>query len=114
MPHVMSIDVPGDNYCDSVRAIFPSILEAIYVKYVPVSLIHGENDCLEVYMSSEKLYDREACNTVANWLVTHGQLVAMENIKQALTLSELIISKSEVLSLICVLIQLRGSIIGDL
>ena len=114
MPSVKSVDVPSDTYHDSVRAIFHSTLEALQAKYGAVNLTSAENGKLRSYASYGSLPSQVADLSVARWVVTHGQPLALENREQALLVPDLVISKSEALPLICVPIQVRGTTLGAL
>jgi len=114
MSGVKSVDVPSDTYHDSVTAILDSSLEALQAKYGAVSLTSAENGKLRSYVSYGSLPSQVADLSVAHWVVTHGQPLALENREQALLVPDLVISKSEALPVICVPIQVQGTTVGAL
>jgi len=112
MSGVKSVDVPSDTYHDPVKAILVSSLEALQAKYGAVSLASAENGKLRSYVSYGSLPSQVAGLSVAHWVITHGQPLALENREQALLVPDLVISKSEALPVICVPIQVQGTTIG--
>ena len=114
MTSVKSVDVPSDTYHDSVTAILDSSLEAVQAKYGAVSLISAEGGKLQSYISHGSVPSKAGGISVAHWVVTHGQPLALENREQALLVPDLVISKSKALPLICVPIQIRGTTLGAL
>jgi len=112
MSGVRSVDVPSDTYHDPVKAILVSSLEALQAKYGAVSLASAENGKLRSYVSYGSLPSQVAGLSVAHWVITHGQPLALENREQALLVPDLVISKSEALPVICVPIQVQGTTIG--
>jgi len=114
MPGVKSVDVSSDTYHDSVTAILDSTLETLQAKYGAVSLTSAENGKLRSYVSYGSLPSQVVDLSVAHWVVTHGQPLALENREQALLVPDLVISKSEALPLVCVPIQVNGSTVGAL
>jgi len=114
MPSVKSIDEPAGTYYDSVKAILHSTLEAVQAKCGTVSLISSENGSLKSYVSYGSLPSRGAGISVANWVATHGEPLALENREQALLVPDLLIKKSETLPLVCVPIQVHGTTFGAL
>jgi len=114
MPSVKSVGVPSDTYDNSVRAILHSTLEAVQAKYGAVSLISDENSSLHSYVSYGSPPSRRAGISIAHWVVTHGEPLALETQEQALLVPDLVISKSEALPLICVPIQVQGTTLGAL
>jgi len=114
MAGVKSVDVPSDTCHDSVRAILHSTLQAVQAKYGTVSITSAENGSLQSYVSYGSLPSRGTGISVAHWVATHGEPLALENREQALLVPDLVISKSEALPLICVPIQVGGATLGAL
>jgi signal transduction histidine kinase len=112
MPAGESENVPNDTYYDSARAILHSTLEALQAEYGAVSLTSAEDDSLQSYVSYGSPPSQAAGISVARWVVTHGQPLALKTQEEALLVPGLIISKSETLPLICVPIQVNGTTIG--
>jgi len=111
--NVKSPPVPGDTCYDSVKSTFSSTLEAVQAKYGAVSLISDENGSLQNYVSYGSLPSRAGLS-VAHWVATHGQPVAIETREEALPAPDFIINKNETLPLICVPIEVHGTILGAL
>ena len=114
MPGAKSLEVPSDTYHNSVRAILHSTLEAVQAKYGTVSLTSAGNGSLQSYVSCGLLPKQRAGISVARWVVTHGEPLALETQEKSPLVPGLIISKSEALPLICVPIQVHGTILGAL
>ena len=114
MPGVKSVDVSSDTYHDSVRAIFHSTLEAVQAEYGTVSLTSAESGSLQIYVSYGSPPGRRVGSSVAHWVATHGEPLALKTRKEALLVLDLVVSKSETLPLICVPIQVNGTTIGAL
>jgi len=114
MSGVKNVDVPTDTCYDSVKAILDSSQEAVQAKYGAVSLTSTENGSLRSYVSYGSLPSQIADLSVAHWVATRGQPLALENREQALLIPDLVTNKSETLPLICVPIQVNGTTIGAL
>lgn len=109
---VKSLLVSRDAYYDSVRAIFHSTLEVVEAKYGVVCLINDENGSPESYISHGLLPSQKAGVSVARWVASHGEPLALATQEEALLVPDLVINKSEALPLICVPIQVNGTIVG--
>jgi|GEM_PF-1680332 len=114
MPIVKSVDVPSDTYYESVRVILHSTLEALQAEHGAVSLTNTENGGLQSYVSYRSPPSQGAGISVAQWVATHGEPLALKTQEEALLVPDLVISKSEALPLICVPIQVNGTTLGAL
>ena len=112
MPAGESENVPNDTCYDSARAILHSTLEALQAEYGAVSLTNAEDGSLQSYVSYGSPPSQAAGISVARWVATHGQPLALKTQEEALLVPDLVISKSETLPLICVPIQVNGTTIG--
>ena len=113
-PPAKSIDTFNDSCRDSVREIVRSILEAVQAKYGVVSLLSDENGSLQSYVSYGSPIKQGTDMSVAHWVATHAQSLALETQEEGLLVPDLVISKSEKLPLICVPIQVNSTAIGAL
>ena len=113
-PPAKSIDTFNETCRDSVREIVHSTLEAVQAKYGVVSLISDENGSPQSYVSYGSLPSQAAGLSMAHWVATHAQSLALETQEEALLVPDLVISKSETLPLICVPIQVNDTTIGAL
>lgn len=114
MPHVESLPVLSDTCYESVEEILRSALEAVQAKYGAVGLISDENDGLQNYVSHGSPLSQGAGISVAHWVASHGQPLALETQEEAGLVADLTISKEEGLPLVCVPIQLHGTTLGAL
>lgn len=113
-PPAISIDTSNESCRESVREIVRSILEAVQAKYGVVTLISDENGSPQTYVSYGSPPSQVAGLFVAHWVATHAQSLALETQEEGLLVSDLVISQSETLPLICVPIQVNGRTIGAL
>ena len=87
MPHVKNLPRHSDTYCDSVKEVLRSTVEVVTAKYGVVSLVSlvsDENGSLQNYVCHGSPSDQGVGISVARWVATHGQCLALENQEQAL------------------------------
>jgi len=114
-PPAVSIDTSNNENCrETVREIVGSILEAVQAKYGGVSLTSDEDGSLQSYVSYGLLPRQVAGLSVAHWVASHVQSLALETPEEARLVPDLVISQRETLPLICVPIQVNSTVIGAL
>lgn len=114
MTLIKSAPVSSDAGYNSVRAILCSAVEAVQAKYGAAGLISAEDGSLQSYISYGLPPRQRTDVSVAHWVATHGQPLALETQEEAQQVPGLVISNRQELPLICVPIQVHGTILGAL
>jgi signal transduction histidine kinase len=114
MPGVKNLPVSSETCYESVKEILCLTVEAVQAKYGAVSFINDENDSLQDYVSHGSPISRGDDISVAQWVASHGQSIALETEEEALQVSDLTIAGGEKLPLICTPIRVDGETLGVL
>ena len=114
MPRVKNLPVSSDNCYESVKEILCLTVEAVQAKYGAVGFISDENDSLQNYVSHGSPFSRGVDISVAQWVASHGQPLALETEEEALQVSGLTTDRREKLPLICMPIRVNGETLGVL